>query len=166
MQPTLEGPAISQRGPKASMPQAQLYAYINAKAMAITSNTVAGQTSLVIYDLYTLFNSGTTHSFISTKMAFSTNSGSDKIPRILRIALCSAKILMLEFFMRQNMITINGVILCVDLIAIEIRDFDVILGMDFLVKHNAIIDFCYRKVTFRPNDGKKFQDDDLSYAST
>lgn len=156
MQPTLEGPAISQRGPKASMPQAQLYAYTNTKAMAITSNTVAGQTSLVIYDLYTLFNSGTTHSFISTKMALSTSSGSDKIPRILRIALSSAKILMLEFFMRQNMITINGVTLHTDLINIEMKGFEVILGMDVLEKHNTIINSYHHTVSFRPTDGKKF----------
>ena len=34
----------------------------------------------------------------------------------------------------------NGVTLKVDLIAIEMKDFDVILGIYFLGKHNAIID--------------------------
>ena len=43
-----------------------------------------------------------------------------------------------------------------DLIAIEMKDFDVILGMDFLGEHNAVIDCYHRKVTFRPNGGEKF----------
>ena len=50
----------------------------------------------------------------------------------------------------------NGVTLKVDLIAIEMKDFDIILGMDFLGKHNAIIDCYHRKVTFRPESGEKF----------
>ena len=58
--------------------------------------------------------------------------------------------------MRQILITINGVTLKVDLIAIEMKDFDVILGMDFLGRNNAIIDCYHRKVTFKPSNGEKF----------
>ena len=47
---------------------------------------------------------------------------------------------MLEFFLRQISITINGVTLKVDLIATEMNDFDVILRMDFLGRNNAIIE--------------------------
>ena len=36
------------------------------------------------------------------------------------------------------------------------RNFNVILGMDFLGKHNAIINYRPRRVTFMPNDGDKF----------
>ena len=43
-----------------------------------------------------------------------------------------------------------------DLMAIEMKDFDIILGIDFLGKHNAIIDCHHRKVTFRPDGGDHF----------
>ena len=43
-----------------------------------------------------------------------------------------------------------------DLMAIEMKDFDIIIGIDFLGKHNAIIDCHRRKVTFRPEDGEQF----------
>ena len=69
MQPTLEGPQILQGILKAPPPQARLYTYTNIDAMAITSNIIAGQLSLASYDVYTLFNFGATHSFISTKLA-------------------------------------------------------------------------------------------------
>ena len=67
----------------------------------------------------------------------------------------SGEILKSEFFSRQISMTINGVTLRADLIAIEMKEFDVILGMDFLEKHNAIIDCHHRKVTFRPKDGEQ-----------
>ena len=74
----------------------------------------------------------------------------------MRTVLPSSEILQSEFFLRQIPITINGVTLRADLIAIEMKDFDVILGMDFLGKHNAIIDCHRRKVTFRPEGGEQF----------
>ena len=156
MQPALEGPAISQGRLEAPVPQARLYAYTNADAVASTSNVVAGQTSLASYDVYTLFDTGVSHSFISTKLALSISNSYDRTPRLLRTALPSGEILISEFFLRKIPIIINGVMLRADLIAIEMKDFDVILGMDFLGEHNAVIDCYHRKVTFRPNGGEKF----------
>ena len=51
---------------------------------------------------------------------------------------------------------INGITLKVDLIAIEMKDFDVILGIDFLGRNIAIINCCHRTVTFNQNNGEKF----------
>ena len=124
--------------------------------MASTSNVVAGQTSLASYEVYTLFDSGATHSFISTKLALKISDSKDRTPRLLRTALPSGEILLSEFVLKEMPIMINGVTLRVDLIAIEMKDFDVILGMDFLGKHNAIIDCRHRRVTFRPNGGEEF----------
>ena len=141
---------------EAPPPQAQLYTYTNADAIASTSNVVLGQLSLASYDVYVLFDSGATDSFISTKLAFSISSDKDRTSRILRTSLPSGEILLSEFFLRQTPIIINGVTLKVDLIAIEMKDFDVILGMDFLGRNNAIINCYHRKVTFKPSNGEKF----------
>ena len=46
MQPTLEGPFISQGRLEAPTSQAHLYAYTNTVAMVSMSNVVAGQLSL------------------------------------------------------------------------------------------------------------------------
>ena len=96
--------------------------------------------------MYTLLDTGASHSFISTKLALSISSSCDKTPRLLRTALTSGEILIFEIFLRQIPIIINGVMLRADLIAIEMKDFDVILGMDFLGEHNAVIDCYHRKV--------------------
>ena len=58
--------------------------------------------------------------------------------------------------MRQISITINDVTLKDDLIAIEMKDFDVILGINFLRRNNAIINCYHQRVTFKPNNGENF----------
>ena len=151
MQPTVEGPHISQGRLEAPLTQAQLYAYTNADAMASISNVVAGQLTLASFDVYALFDSAATHSFISTKLALNISSDKDRTPRILRTSLTLGEILLSEFFLRQIPIMINVVTLKVDLIAIMNKDFDVILGMN-----NAIIDYYHRKVTSKRNNGEKF----------
>ena len=156
IQPALEEPLISQGRLQAPPPQAQLYAYTNADTLASTSNVIAGQTSLASYEVYTLFDSGATRSFISTKLALKITDNKDRTPRLLRTALPSGEILLSKFVLKEMPVMINGVTLRVDLIAIEMKDFDVILGKDFLVKHNAIIDYRHRRVTFRPNGGEEF----------
>ena len=102
MQPTLEGPQISQGRLEAPPQQAQLYAYTNTDAMASTSNVVAGQLSLASYDVYAIFDSGATHSFISTKLTLSISSDKDRTSRILRTSLPSGDILLSEFFFKTN----------------------------------------------------------------
>ena len=46
----------------------------------------------------------------------------------------------------------NGYILQADLIAIEMKSFVVILGIDILVKDNAINNYFNQLVTFKPKD--------------
>ena len=46
--------------------------------------------------------------------------------------------------------------LYVNLIILNMYDYDVILGMDFLSKYNATIECQHRKVTFKPNDNDEF----------
>lgn len=134
----------------------ELFTYPNADGVVRTLNIVASQLSLASYDVYTLFDSGATHSFISTKLALKIRSEKNQTPRILRTSLHSGKILLLEFFLKQILITINGVTLQADLMTIEVLDFDVILKMNFLGRNNAIIYCQHNSVTFKPSEGDKF----------
>ena len=49
--------------------------------------------------------------------------------------------------------------LYVDLIILDMYDYDVILGMDFLTKYNATIDCRKRRVTFSPGNDDEFSFD-------
>ena len=45
----------------------------------------------------------------------------------------------------------------IDLISLDMKDYDVILGMDFLVKYGASIDCHRRKVVFQPDGEEAFE---------
>ena len=58
--------------------------------------------------------------------------------------------------MKPCEVSISGNTLYVDLIIIEMHDYDVILGMDWLSKHYAKIDCKKKEVTFRPPQKESF----------
>ena len=113
-------------------PSTQIYAYTNADAIAGTSNVVAGQILVSSYFAQVLFDSGASHSFISKKLAHIISKPEDRTHQVTRTSLPSGEILESDYVLRNFPVEINGVCVNVNLIAIEIQDFDVILGMDFL----------------------------------
>ena len=66
MQAKLEGPSITQGRLEAPKPEAKIYAYTIGDVDVGTSNVMIGQLSVANLNLHVLFDSGTTHSFIST----------------------------------------------------------------------------------------------------
>ncbi|KAL5579991.1 hypothetical protein UlMin_012433 [Ulmus minor] len=125
MQAQLEGPSISQGRLEAPEPEAKIYAYTKGDVEVGTSNVVTGQLSVANLTLRVLFNSGATHSFVSTWL------------RVIPVLEANRE-------------------LYVDLIILNMYDYDVILGMDFLSKYNATIECRYRRVIFRPNKNDEF----------
>ena len=154
---SLPGPSaepVKQNAP--AQPPVQLFAYTNADTLAGTSKVVAGQIFLNPYYAQVLFDSGATHSFISTRFAMSLSRPEDRTSRNTRTHLPSGDVLESQFVLARYPVEINGTTLPTDLIAIDIQDFDVILGMDFLSEHHAVIDCRHRRVTFFPQKEKKF----------
>ena len=55
--------------------------------------------------------------------------------------------LKIDAFYLNYIVKVQGNELLVDLLPLEMVGFDVILGMDLLAKHNAIVD-CFSKIVF------------------
>ena len=53
---------------------------------------------------------------------------------------------------RDCELEISGILLMVDLRVMDISDFDVILGMDWLTAHQVVIDFDSRRITAYTRD--------------
>ena len=51
----------------------------------------------------------------------------------------------------------SGRELFIGMISLDIKDYDVILGMDFLDKHGASNDCRHRRVVFQPNHEEEFE---------
>ena len=117
---------------------------------------VTGQISIATHDAIALFDSGATHSFVSEEFAQKLGKGVDRLDHPFRTSLPSGEILWSSCWMRNTSVIICGRELYVDLIAIKLHDFDVILGMDFLGRYNAKIDCRKRCVTFHPFGEEEF----------
>ncbi|XP_075507418.1 uncharacterized protein LOC142544243 [Primulina tabacum] len=124
----------------------------NARMFAITqeevdeaNDVVAGTIIINKISAYVLFNCGATHSFISKR--FTKKLG--LIPEILvepfRIATPTSKTIETHKIHRNCIVYINTHTFNAELIQVNMVEFDVILGMDWLSESHAIVD-CQRKI--------------------
>ncbi|KAL5570735.1 hypothetical protein UlMin_020332 [Ulmus minor] len=154
--PSVEGPSTSQGKLEAPEPNAKIYAYAKGDAEAGTSNVVTGQLYVANMTTYALFDSGAMHSFISNMHANRLDRRKDTIPQTFRTSLPSGEVLLSIYWLRAVPIILSERELYVDLIVLDMYDYDVILGMDFLAKYNATIECRLRRVTFRPSEEEEF----------
>ena len=102
-----------------------------------------------------LFDSGASHSFIS--IACVTSLGLE--PETLGIAMSVASPLggqtRVNLVCKSCELEFSGSYLICDLRVVEMSDFDVILGMDWLSVHRAIIDCYCKTVTTSSLNGTK-----------
>ncbi|XP_028124252.1 uncharacterized protein LOC114321268 [Camellia sinensis] len=124
-----------------------------------TQNTevvVSGTISICGKLAHTLIDSRSTHSFISMAFAETLNRPMETLNYILCVAsptrgsmLCSTIFVACEVFLRNATFY-------ADLIPLDMRHFDVILGMDWLAKYDATIDCALKRVIFRPPGQEEF----------
>ena len=97
-----------------------------------------------------LFDSDASHSFIVESLGKSLNVSSPLGIRVRIDQIC-----------QDCELEIFGILLTVDLRVMDMSDFDVILGMDWLTAHRVIIDCDCRRITAYTRDGVRvtFQGD-------
>ena len=99
-----------------------------------------------------LFDFGSSHSFISLKFAISLNCVPEKLNEPLYVSTPFKNIIVANIIFKNCIIQIEEKELAADLIQLNMYDFDVILGMNWLSSYHAHID-CFRKrVIFQISD--------------
>ena len=95
-------------------------------------------------DAYILIDPGATHSFISMGFISNVNVESQPIDCSIVVFLPTGDSRLAESVYMDSRVIIRGQEFLADLVLLDIHDFDVILGMDWLSRHHATLD-CYRK---------------------
>ena len=93
---------------------------------------------------HVLIDSGATHSFVSCKFAAYMNKELESLSEALLVCTPTGENIVIERAYFECEIVIDGEVWLVDLLPLELLEFDVILGMDFLSKYHAKVD-CFKK---------------------
>ncbi|GAV89509.1 RVP_2 domain-containing protein [Cephalotus follicularis] len=122
-----------------------------------STSIVGGTLYIYGYSARVLMDSGASHSFMSARFASRLDVTPDCMSYILDVSTPTGTSMYTDSVYRSCEISMAGIPLYVDLIVLPIRDFDIILGMDWLSAHRARMD-CYNKtVDFCLPDGTTFQ---------
>ena len=135
------------------IPTAPARAYvIRAREDQDAPEVIVGIFSIYNIEMHALIDLGSTHSYVCIEHVF------DKIPAVERLAYDmhvtgplghSAS---LNSVYRNCLIVIQAREFLVDLITLPFREFDLILGMDWLSKHRAIVDCGQKTIVLRCSD--------------
>ena len=139
-------------------PRAQARAYASTSKDTRRSDAVViGTLSILGHFAFTLFDSGSTHSFIS--MPFVVQAGFELEPLLheMSVSTPAGVDLVSRDRVKDGQVIIGNQTLNVDLMVVNMTDFDVILGMDWLAENRASIDCRKKEVKFSPPTGPTFK---------
>ena len=132
--------------------QARVYAVTQQDADA-APDVVTVITSILDHDAYTLVDPGATHSFASKHFLDCFQIKIQPLEGLMRVSLPAGDPLFSDRVIRDRRILIGGQEFQADLVALDMRNFDVVLGMDWLSRHKATLD-CYKKEVKLHRPGK------------
>ena len=132
------------------MPSAPARAYaMKTREDQDASEVIAGIFSLYDIEMHALIDPRSTHSYVCMEHVF------DKVPAMEKLAYDMHMISSLGHIVSVNSVYRNCPIIIqvreflTNLITLPFREFDLILGMDWLTKHRAIVDCGQRTVVLR-----------------
>ncbi|XP_049414692.1 uncharacterized protein LOC125877444 [Solanum stenotomum] len=91
-----------------------------------------------------LFYPGSTFSYVSTYFAFGLELTCDRMSVPIRVSTPVGEPLVVNRVYRSCLVILSGYETWVDMVLLDMLDFDVILGMDWLSPYHALLD-CYAK---------------------
>ena len=103
-----------------------------------------------------LIDTGASHSFISYQLARSLRLRIEPLVHPLTVATPISGVATLKDVCRSCVLDIGGCTVEFDLIILDMTEFDVIVGMDWLSAFRARVDCHRRRVTFRTPEGERF----------
>ena len=123
--------------------QARVYV-VTQQDVDVAPDVVTGIIFILYHDSYTLVDQGATHSFASKKFLDRFQIKTQPLEGRMRVSFLVGDPLFSNKVVRDSIVLIEGQEFPTDLVALDMRDFDVVLGMDWLSHHRSTLD-CYKK---------------------
>ena len=140
--------------PQQSLPQARIYAVTRQEAPS-ASDVVTGIISIYGFDAYTLIDPGSTCSFVAYDFALKSHSNIETLGYNICVSMPAGGTVIVDKVVKSCLVIINGNALHADLVVIKLKEFDVILGMDWLSKNHAIVDCQTKEVVLETSEQRK-----------
>ena len=102
-----------------------------------------------------LFDSGASHSFIATLVVIELGLEVETLEEPLYVSSPLGIRARIGMICQGCELEISGTLLTVDLRIMDMSEFDVILGMDWLTAYRVVIDCVRRRVTAYTQDGTR-----------
>ena len=100
-----------------------------------------------------LFDSGASHSFIAASVVRELGLEVKTLEEPLYVSCLLGTRVSIDMICRGCELEISGILLTVDLRVMDMSEFDVILGMDWLMAYRIVINCERRRVTAYTQDG-------------
>ncbi|KAL0404963.1 UNVERIFIED_CONTAM: hypothetical protein Sradi_2137100 [Sesamum radiatum] len=123
--------------------QARIYNMTREEAQAL-NDVISCTIFLFDIEAFVLINPGSMHSYISSELASKIPSENSPLGYNLMVYLPVGGGLVVNSVRKGSLVKIEDVTLPVDLVVMNLKEFDVILGMDWLAQNRAVVD-CYKK---------------------
>ncbi|KAL0313393.1 UNVERIFIED_CONTAM: hypothetical protein Sradi_5738600 [Sesamum radiatum] len=132
--------------------QARIYNMTREEAPA-SNNVISGMILLFDVEAYVLIDPGSMHSYISSELASKIPDENSPLGYNLMIYLPVGGGVVVNIVRKGSLVRIGEVNLPVDLVVMDLKEFDVILGMDWLPQHRPVVD-CYKKEVMIESSGE------------
>ena len=134
-------------------PRARVYD-MSVKDAIVDTDVVASTLTVNSLCAKVLVDSGATRSFISQDFVDKLNCPIELLREIMTVELANQERVSINQVCKSCEIDITGHKFDVNLIPFKLGEFDVILGMDWVSKHDAQIDYRNKKVILKTPDEK------------
>ncbi|GJX75613.1 putative reverse transcriptase domain-containing protein [Tanacetum coccineum] len=135
---------------------------------ANSSGTITGTLFMNGRVVFVLFDTGATHSVISITLAKYINIPPTLLNFTLSISTLMRSLVVIDHEYQNCLLQFDDKIRCANLFPLNMHDFDIILGMDWLTKHCATIVCHTKSVIFGDLDKPEFvyQDSQLGFLAS
>lgn len=132
---------------------ARTYA-IRAKEEAIALDVIAGTSYLFDVTVNVLIDRGSTHSYVCTALASEKKLVVEPTNYYVQVTNPLGQSVIVNLMCHDCPLKIKGCEFPADLMLLTFREFDVILGMDWFTKHDAVVNCREKRIDLKCQTGE------------